>query len=89
MDGDIYFILICNRLSKKYYLLRTSYLNEFKQIQQYKVNKSFVLFIFGSSYTERVCRLTVIASLRARGYKYGRYLLNDFLIHKNKNYLHY
>lgn len=86
MDDSIYFILICNKASKRYYLLRTSYVNEFKQIYKYKHNRDYELIIFGATYPERICRVAVIRSLRARGYKFRRCLLNDFLIHNKSNY---
>lgn len=81
MNDDIYFILICSNTDKKYYLIRTSYISEFKQINKYKHNKTYELIVFGSTYIERVCRLTVISSLRANGYRYNKNLFNEFLIH--------
>lgn len=75
-----YFIVIIDKIKRKYYVVRTSYLFAFESIYLKKNKKEWSMMIFSDDYSERINRLKFIKGIRRDNYRFMRKLLGEFLM---------
>lgn len=79
-QSNIWFLLILNKENKKYYLVRTSYLEAFESIYIRKNKEIYAMMIFSNKFSERVRRISFIKGLRRDNFRFKKNLLNEFLL---------